>query len=141
MPRLSLLPVLDNFRKMPEAQQNGRDKFERRRSNHLPVDGFGVLGSLSGPIVGASANLVARFVLQKKISQAEYDFRRLDLVEKAIAVERTLGEKVQSQIGMDILLAEYHQVIDTIASNRAREDAKAASRSERSSGVRVLILL
>jgi hypothetical protein len=98
------------------------------------------VGPLLGPVVGASANVFARLTLQRRIWQAEYDCKRLDLVEKALAVEKTLGDKLQTPRGTDVLLAEYRQVISSIASNRARQDAEAASQSERRRGMRALIL-
>jgi hypothetical protein len=97
-------------------------------------------GALLGPIVGAVAGIIARFGLQNKITQAEFRLKRLDLVEKALAVEKALGDKLQASSATEILLAEYQQVISTIASTRAQEAAAAAAPPRSTKGLRKLIL-
>ena len=96
--------------------------------------------ALLGPIVGAAASVVARFGLQSKISQIEYQLKRLDLLEKALSFEDTLGAKVPISSNAEILVAEYQEIVAVIAATRASEAAKAAVPAQRRTGIRALIL-
>ncbi len=88
----------------------------------------------------ANAGNLAQFGLQKRISQAEYHLQRLGLVEKALKLKKTLGNKLPAASATKILLAEYHQVVSVIDRMRARQEAEAAVAENRKQGLGALIL-
>src|SRR5215813_7001666 len=75
-----------------------------------------IVAAMLTPIVTAIAGVVARVGLQNRIARADYQLKRLDLVQKALAVESSFGGgKLAASSAVEKLKAEYQQIIAAIS--------------------------
>jgi len=72
-------------------------------------------GVLLAPVMGTIAGLLSRSGLQRKQQEAEYKIKRLDLIEKAISVGRSVSNTLLVDIDVSFAQAEYLRVLNSLS--------------------------
>ena len=112
----------------------------------LHVPSITVIAPAVAAVIGIVASLTNSFLARRevrtKLIEADYHSRRLEVIQRALAVQETLGDYRLPSDGIQALKDEYLLVVEAVR-RRSEEQAKPAPpppRMQRRSGVGSLIL-
>ena len=111
----------------------------------LQIPSITVIAPAVAAVIGIVASLtnsfLARRELRTRIIEADYQSKRLDVIQRALAVQETLGDRVLPSAGIQALKDEYLQVVAAVRQRREEPPKKAAPvPMRRGVGLRSLIL-
>ena len=71
-------------------------------------------GALLAPIIGTIASLLSRSTLQRKHQETEYTIKRLDLIDRAIGVGKSVSNTLGTNVDVSLAQAEYMRILRSI---------------------------
>jgi hypothetical protein len=97
-------------------------------------------GALLAPVIGTIAGLLSRSSLQRKQQEAEYKIKRLDLIDRAIGVGKTLSNSLGINIDISLAQGEYIRILRSIPESKPPPEQDLLPFERHSFPVRLLIL-
>jgi hypothetical protein len=73
-----------------------------------------VSGVLLAPVIGALASLLSRSDLQRKQQEVEYKIKRLEMIEKAISIGKSISNNLATSVDVSLAESEYLRVLKSL---------------------------
>jgi hypothetical protein len=114
-----LLPVCVISETPLKKPENRRVHVKRGRRGPLNITLIQAVlafsGALLAPIIGTIAALLSRSELQRKQQEAEYNIKRLDLIDKTITVGKSISNTLRVEIDVSLAQSEYARVLNSLS--------------------------